>query len=126
MGSKHTLPVLFLWTQAALVAAWWGLLALVPESRQLFGFGDWPEMVLFAFALPDAVVLVAGSATTAVGLSRGRPWALHTFAMVVGGALYAQLWCLAAMWLAGGGAMPSATMGLCVVVNAWCFRVVRG
>lgn len=125
MNHRKRVPVLFLWHQAVLVAGWWTMLGLAPASRKYFLFADWPEATLFAFVLPDGILLVCGSVLAAIGLQRQRAWALRTFAIVLGGALYAMLYCLAASLFAGGGELATPLMALCVAANAYCFGLAR-
>jgi hypothetical protein len=100
--------------QAVAVTGWWVVLWTVPATRSWFGFGAWPEGVLMAFALPDAVLLVAGSAMTACAEGRRRmvlAW------LVAGGCCYALLWCLAASLATGGGWLGGAAMALLALGN---------
>lgn len=100
--------------QAGLVAGWWLVLWGMPAARAWFGFGEWPEGVLMAFALPDAVLLVAGSALTASTNGRRR---LVLAWLVTGGTWYAMLWCLAAASTAGGGWIGTGAMALLALGN---------
>ena len=86
--------------QAVLVAGWWLILWWSPAARGWFGFGNWPAGVLTAFALPDAVVLVAGSALAA---RADGPRRLVLAWLITGGCWYAWLWCLSASLASGGG-----------------------
>jgi hypothetical protein len=112
--ASHAPPVLaigYLWLQAAAVTAWWLVLWLVPAARAPFlPAADWPDTALLAFALPDLIVLVAGSAAAAHGLRRARPWALPCLWCVAGAVAYATLWCLGANAVTGGGVLSTALM----------------
>ena len=102
--------------QAVAVAGWWVLMWMVPAVRPWFGFGSWPQGVLTAFVVPDAVLRVAGSLGTAIARGRrrsGLAW------LVTGGCWYALLWCLSASLATGGGWLGSAAMALLAVGNLW-------
>lgn len=112
MPRPHTtLAGIYLALQAALVAAWWLMLWLAPNTRTLFlPTPDWPTATLLAFALPDLTVLVLGSAAAAVGLQRHTPWARPLLWFVAGAVAYATLWCLGANLATGGGWLATALM----------------
>lgn len=97
------LAVAYLWLQAALVAAWWLTLWSWPAARAPFTIGDWPPGTLLAFALPDLVAIVGGSALAAHGLPRRRPWAPPMLWLVAGAVGYATLWCGGAVLVTGSG-----------------------
>ncbi len=97
------LAVPYLWLQAAAVAAWWLALWLWPAARPAFTIGDWPASTLFAFSLPDLVVIVVGSAAGAHGLGRQRPWARPLLWALAGAVGYATLWCAGALLATGSG-----------------------
>lgn len=100
--------------QALVVTGWWLMLWLAPSTRGWFGFGTWPEGVLWAFAAPDAMVLVAGSLVAWRATGRWQPAAAW---LVAGGCCYALLWCVAASLASGGGWLGSVAMALLAVGN---------
>lgn len=114
-----SLVPLYLWLQALVIAAWWLWLWAVPEARSPFVAGDWPVTTLLAFALPDAVVLVVGSAAAALGLRAQRAWARPLLFAVAGAVAYATLWCIGANVVTGGGWLSTAMMLACSAGTAW-------
>ncbi len=115
----------YLLAQAALVASWWLVLWTVPAARAPFVVGGWPESTLLAFALPDVVVLVVGSAAAAFGLRAQRPWALPLVWLVAGAVLYATLWCVGTNVVTGTGWLPTAMMLACCAAMAVVVAVER-
>lgn len=117
---------IYLLLQAAAVAAWWGMLWCMPSTRGAFlPAPDWPEATLLAFALPDAVVIVGGSAAAAIGLQRHAAWARPMLWLVAGGVGYATLWCLGGSLLAGGGWLGSAAMAASACGSAWALLATQ-
>jgi len=113
------LAALYLATQASLVAAWWLLLWTWPAAREPFLPADWPEATLFAFVLPDVVLLVVGSLATAHALRRERPWARAALAALLGAVLYATLWCIGTLVATGDGWLACAMMAGSSAGTAW-------
>ena len=108
--------------QAILVAVWWVWLWLHPAARRWFLVADWPSAALLVFALPDAVVLIGGSALAAFGRWRGRAWAQPAAWFVAGGATYATSWCLAASLATGTGWLATVLMLASAAGTLWCTR----
>jgi hypothetical protein len=90
MPRATTLAAAYFWLQAAAVAAWWALLAVVPASRAPFLIRGAPAVALGAFAPADLVLVSLGSAL--VGWRRGRGWAGPLAWLVTGGMAYAALY----------------------------------
>ena len=131
-GSPHdegsvarSIAVTFLWLQAGLVGGWWVAMWRSPAVRAEFVFGDWPEDVVFAFFVPDLVMLVLGAAIVAVALQREKRWAMYAFAAVLGGALYATLFCVAAQLSGNGNPLALTLMALLTAADATAFGLAR-
>jgi hypothetical protein len=127
MPRPHTtLAVIYLALQAALVAAWWLMLWLVPSTRTLFlAAPDWPPATLLAFALPDLAILVIGSAAAAMGLRRQAAWTRPLLWLVAGAVGYATLWCLGANLVANGGWLASVLMLASSLGTGWTLWATR-
>jgi hypothetical protein len=125
MSRPAALAPAYLVLQALAIAAWWLVLWLVPTARPPFVVGDWPEGTLLAFALPDVLVLVAGSLAAAHGLRAQRPWARPVLWLVAGAVLYATLWCINAVAITGAGWLSAALMLACAAAMAVVLAVVR-
>ncbi|MBL9077757.1 MAG: hypothetical protein JNL08_09645 [Planctomycetes bacterium] len=119
------LAVAYLWLQAVLVAAWWLALWLWPALRPPFTIGDWPPSTLFAFALPDLVAIVGGSALAAHALPRRRAWARPLLWSVAGAVSYATLWCGGALLATGSGWLSLALMLGSTAGTAWALGASR-
>lgn len=104
------LAAAYLWLQAATVAVWWVVLWQWPAARRPFVVGDWPEATLVAFALPDGLAIVGGSALAALGLRRDRLWSRPVLCAVAGAVGYATLWCAGALLVTGSGWLDLALM----------------
>lgn len=105
------LAVAYLAVQSAVVAGWWISLWVAPSLRAPFVMAaDWPETTLFAFALPDVVAVVAGSALAAHGLHARRAWGRPLLLLVAGGVFYATLWCLGVNLVTGSGWLSTVLM----------------
>lgn len=115
----------YLWLQAATVACWWLALWCAPTVRPWFVIGDWPPATLFAFALPDVLVLVVGSAAAAHGLVRQRSWARPLLLAVAGAVAYATLWCVGANLATGTGWLSTGLMLASSAGTAWALAASR-
>lgn len=115
----------YLRLQAATIAAWWLVLWWLPAARAPFVVADWPTTTLLAFALPDAVVMVLGSAVAAHGLATKRAWAVPCLWLVAGATFYATLWCLGANLATGTGGLSTSLMLVCSAAMGWTLRVQR-
>lgn len=119
------LVALYLGAQAVLVAAWWIVLWLVPASRGPFLPAAWPEAALFAFVVPDVVVIVAGSAIAAFGSLRARTWTPSMLFALLGAVLYATLWCVGCVVATGEGWLCVAMMIASLAGTAWTLVASR-
>ncbi len=120
-----SLVPLYLWLQAIAIAAWWAWLWAVPAARAPFVAAGWPEATLLAFALPDAVVLVIGSAAAALGLRAQRSWARPLLFGVAGAVAYATLWCVGTNLVTGAGWLSTGMMLACSAGTAWATAAAR-
>jgi hypothetical protein len=113
---------LWLWLQAAVIAAWWLCLWLWPGSRAPFVVGDWPEATLFAFWPADVAVLVVGSALAARAVQKGARQAPALVWALAGAAVYATLWCLGTNLATGSGWLGTSLMLPCAAGMLLCAR----
>ena len=117
--------MLYLWFQAAAVAAWWVLLLALPGFRARFVFAGCGDDALLAFAGADLALVACGSIAVAHGLARERQWALYAFSLVLGATCYATLYCVGAAWLTDSGGLGTALMLLCTAANAVAYHLAR-
>lgn len=109
----------YLALQAVLVAAWWGLVIVVPSTRAWFEPPGRPE-VLTAFWPADGVLLCLGSVVACVGVARRAAWAAASVWVVFGGFAYATLYCIGLVLHAGGPWLPVLVMAPACVATAAC------
>lgn len=107
--------------QAALVAAWWTWLWLVPSAREPFGFAGWPD-VLLAFAPPDLLLLIGLGAAAAVARTHRHAASTACGWLTAGASLYATLWCLGANLVTGSGHLASVLMLGHALLTVWAAR----
>lgn len=81
--------------QALAIAGWWGLLITYPESRRWFALQTDSLATLWAFWLPDLLLIGPGSFAVAVAIWRRFIYAEHLAWLVTGGVTYATLYTLA-------------------------------
>lgn len=98
--------------QAVAVVLWWVGMKGVPGVYELFAYPGLSREQLFWFGLPDLVVLGGG----ALWAGR-REGSRIAGAVVLGGFLYATLWCLSASVRTGGGWFGTMLMSLAVMLN---------
>lgn len=99
--------------QALAVVLWWAGMKSVPVVYAVFAFPGVSREQLFWFGLPDLVVLGGGA------LWAGSRRSGHRLAgaAVLGGYLYATLWCLSASVRTGGGWFGTMVMSWAVMLN---------
>lgn len=115
----------YLWLQAALVASFWLWLWVIPAAQPAFLVEGWPTDTLLAFALPDAVIVVLGSAIAAHTL-RSRPATARPVLWLLLGAVgYATLWCLAVTLATGAAWLALLPMLACTGGMCWCLWANR-
>lgn len=124
MSHAPTVAGAYFLLQAVAVLLWWGGLAIHPPWRAPFVPHGAPEATLLAFAPPDLLLLVLGSAAAAVGRWRRRRWAAPLAAGVAGAALYATAYTVT-LWLAGITPPLGAVLMLpSAVLSAWAALVL--
>ncbi len=107
----------YLAIQGGAVLAWWVVIALFPAARQPFLPLQAPPGVLYAFLVPDCVVLGAGSLACAHLWRGGAP---PPVLWVVAGALWYTTAYVVALWLTGElGAPGPVLMMLASLGTAW-------
>jgi protein-S-isoprenylcysteine O-methyltransferase Ste14 len=89
--------------QGIAVIGWWVFLALWPQTRAAFLPPGNDPSALSAFALPDSLLVAAGSLLTSVLVARSSGWALPIVWFVAGAIDYATFHVLAWAAIAGGG-----------------------
>ncbi|MCH8529016.1 MAG: hypothetical protein LAT79_17990 [Kiritimatiellae bacterium] len=99
--------------QAAAVLFWWAGMKWVSGVYEVFAFPEVSREQLFWFGAPDLIVL-GGGALWAGSRVPGRRLA---GAAVLGGYLYATLWCLSAGVRTGGGWFGTMLMSWAVMLN---------
>ena len=99
----------YLTVQASGALIWWLALWFLPASRALFRPHDAPDVALFSFFLPDALLLVGAGVWAASALWRAPSRALIPLALHAGAAGYAALYCLQ-QWLMTGEALWAALL----------------
>lgn len=110
----------YLALQGAAVFVWWALIGLVPAARQPFLPLQAPSSVLYAFLVPDCVVLGAGSLACARLWRGGAP---PPALWVVAGALWYTTAYVLGLWLSGELAVPGPVlMTLASLGTAWATR----
>lgn len=100
------------WMQALAVVLWWVGMKWIPGVYDVFAFPGVSREQLFWFGLPDLVVL-GGGAVWAARRAESR----IAGAVVLGGFLYATLWCLSASVRTGGGWFGTMVMSWAVMLN---------
>ena len=119
------LAVRYFMLQAIAVLLWWGALAVHAPWRTHFRANDAPDASLLAFAAPDMLLLVLGSAAVAVGYSRRRRWTAPLASVVAGASLYATAY-VATLWLMGAASpIGAALMAPSTVLSAWAALVLN-
>lgn len=119
MSTRHRLVSGYLLLQAMSVAAWWIWLCTSKPARERFTFAGWPEESLLAFAVPDAVLLVFGSALAARAIVQHKAWAPLAAWLVAGAAAYATLFCIAGSVLTGSMWLGTVMMLACTAGSTW-------
>jgi protein-S-isoprenylcysteine O-methyltransferase Ste14 len=105
------------------VAAFWGLLALVPELRTLFVIRGAGDSSLIGFAAAD-ITIVSAAAAAAIGVARGERWAWLAMLLAAATAAYPALYSLAGV-VAGLGGELSALLMLPVPLVNLAFAVAH-
>ncbi|HEX8565244.1 MAG TPA: isoprenylcysteine carboxylmethyltransferase family protein [Pyrinomonadaceae bacterium] len=95
--------------QSAAVVVWWLLLIFFPESRAYFRMGD-SDATLFAFWLPDLLLIGVGSFAAATLCYADSKLASAAMWFVAGAISYAALYCLAFALLNDSGWLGVALM----------------
>ncbi|MFT4511458.1 MAG: hypothetical protein ACI89X_000066 [Planctomycetota bacterium] len=113
MTTRQRVAQGYLLLQAMAVAGWWLWLCTSTAARERFTVADWPEESLLAFAVPDSVLLVFGSAIASRGVVLGRSWAPLAMWLVTGAAAFAALYCIAASAITDSTWLGSTMMLLC-------------
>jgi len=118
MATRQRVAQGYLLLQAMAIAGWWLWLCTSAAGREQFTVAGWPEESLLAFAVPDSVLLVLGSAIASRGVALGRSWTPLALWLVVGAAGYACLYCVAASALTNSMWLGSSLMVLCLLGTA--------
>lgn len=101
--------------QAVSIALWWVAMSVHSDVYAAFEFPGVGRVPLFAFVLPDLVVVSLVSILIAIHPSRVLQ------GVVLGGFSYGALWCVAASVTTGGGYLSSLVMILGTVFNVFLF-----
>lgn len=122
MTTRQRVAQGYLLLQAMAVSGWWLWLCTSTEARERFVVAGWPEETLLAFAVPDSLLLVFGSAIASRGVALGRTWAPLAIWLVVGAAAYGAFYCVAASVMTDSMWLGSTMMLLCMASSgsvAW-------
>ena len=117
MPFRH-LYSLILISEALLVAAWWGLLLLVPVSRTPFRMKQAPDETLLAFLGPDVVMIVGLALVSAYGIYSHAAWKGTLLCLHAGAIVYATLYCWTLALMTGGEGLLGAIMMLPLAIVA--------
>jgi protein-S-isoprenylcysteine O-methyltransferase Ste14 len=101
--------IVWLLVQAAAIAAWWGLILLIPDSIELFQPQRWPRESLLGFWLSD-LLLVIGSLIVASGLFQHKPWSANALWSLAFVTWYPTLYCLAVSLITDEAWLATASM----------------
>lgn len=115
----------YLYAEAAAVAAWWIALAISPEVVRMFRWPGIPTEVLYAFLVPDAVLVMGAGAVAAWGLQHRRPWGWAAAHVHLGGVAYPGLLTIALCVATDGGWLGAAVMAAQSAVGAIAMFVNR-
>jgi peptidoglycan/LPS O-acetylase OafA/YrhL len=119
------LAVRYFVLQAIAVLLWWGALAVHAPWRAYFRATDAADASLLAFAAPDLLLLVIGSAAVAFGRARGRRWTAPLASVVAGASLYATVY-VATLWLMRvASPLGAVLMAPSTVLSAWAALVLN-
>src|SRR5690242_20490229 len=81
--------VLYLTAQGIGVFIWWLILLARPSVRGLFFPPGTPDSVMFAFVLPDSIMLGSASLAAAWGIRIQATWSWPLMLVQAGGSVYA-------------------------------------
>ena len=102
--------VVFLAVETLLGLAWWIALIARPDLGSVFLPAGVEPSLVRTFVEADFACYVAAPAAAAVGLHRGRRWAIPVLWLHGGGALYAALWGWGLVLFTGTGVLGAALM----------------
>jgi hypothetical protein len=94
LGASRLAAWYFL-AQAASIPAWWGLMYVMPASREWFLPSRTLEPAVLAFAAPDLLVLGLGSAIAGALAVRTHPLARAAAWLTVGAVAYSTVFTIA-------------------------------
>ncbi|MGK0434866.1 MAG: hypothetical protein ACJA0V_004024 [Planctomycetota bacterium] len=114
MTTRQRVAQGYLLLQAMAIAGWWLWLCTSTAARARFVVAGWPEETLLAYAVPDSLLLVLGSAIASRGVALGRAWAPLAMWLVVGAAAYGALYCVAASLMTNSMWLGTTMMLLCM------------
>jgi len=94
---------------------WWR----VPAARAPFVVAGLPDSTLFAFVVPDVLVLVVGSLLAAKAVRAQDERARPLLWLLLGAVGYATLWCIGTNIASGSGFWSTAVMTPACVAMGW-------
>jgi len=122
---RRALPALYLALQGLLGIAWWAMVLAWPEVCERFTPPGAPRYVLYAFWLPDLVIVVAGSFGAAFAIAKARPWAPPAAWLTAGGVTYATFYFLLLSVYSGGAWAATIVMVPAFVLTLACALATR-
>jgi hypothetical protein len=113
----------YLVLQAVTIALWWLVMWLVPAARVPFVVAGLPDRTLFAFVIPDVVLLVVGSLFAAIAVRAQDERARPLLWLLLGAVGYATLWCIGTNVASGAGFWSTAVMTPACLAMGWTVAV---
>lgn len=115
----HYIAALYFAGQSLVAVFWWLILWVEPRARPLFRPLNTPDSMLFAFALPDAVLFIGAAVWAAVRLVKNPKSARLPLAVHLSAALYATLYCLSQTLLTGEAMLAAILMVASLLCGAF-------
>lgn len=110
MEKLRTAAAAYYLIQGLAVAGWWGLLITYPESRGWFALQSDSLATLWAFWLPDLLLIGPGSFAVALAIKKRFRYVEHLAWLVTGGVTYATLYTLALAMITDRGWLGAVLM----------------
>ncbi len=125
MKNLRLFAAVYLVLQSLAAIAWWIALIFIPQTRGFFKPDAAPDVVLLAFALPDAILFIGAALWAAHRLVIQPRRALMPLALHTGAAVYAALYCLAQWLLSGEAGFAALCMAPCLIVQPFLLWKLR-
>jgi hypothetical protein len=103
--------------QALAFVGWWAFLLARPDVQAPFFPDGIPSAAMFAFAVPDGLLVIVGSMLACVFLRRCSDLGVAFGVLAAGAVDYAALYVDAWSWIAGGGWLGELLMSTAGVAS---------